>query len=73
MGLREILQRNRLEQKDVAEGIGVSRQTVWLWTNGLGVPGGENLARLLAYLQKFEAGLTLADLLPTNLPAAANE
>ena len=73
MGLREILQRNRLEQKDVAEGIGVSRQTVWLWTNGLAMPGGENLARLLAYLQKFEPALSLADLMPADLPAAANQ
>ena len=74
MTLREILDRNRLEQKDVAEGIGVSRQTVWLWCSGQSVPGGENLVNLLAFLQRYEPTLSLGDLLqPTAFLAVANE
>lgn len=74
MNLRPILDRNRLQQKDVAEGIGVSRQTVYLWVNDLAIPGGENLTNLLAFLQRYETTLSLADLLATTAglsPAAS--
>ena len=63
MGLKEILRRNRLQQKAVAEGLGVSRQTVCFWVNGRVVPTGENLSRLLEYLRQFEPSLEVSDLL----------
>lgn len=62
-GLRAILDRNRLQQKHVAEALGVTRMTVWSWVDGRNVPTGPNLASLLAFLQRFEPSLTVADLL----------
>lgn len=66
MALREILNRNRLEQVDVAEALGVSRVSVGNWVNGKGIPSGINLARLLEYLRQFEPALTLEDLALVN-------
>lgn len=63
MGLKEILRRNRLQQKAVAEALGVSRQTVCFWVSGQVTPGGENLSRLLEFLRQFEPSLEAADLL----------
>ena len=63
MALKDVLQRNRLQQKAVAEALGVSRQTVCFWVSGQVTPGGENLSRLLDYLRQFEPSLELSDLL----------
>lgn len=67
-GLRPVLERNRLRQTDVAEAVGVSRVAVWLWINGRSAPAEANLLRLLAYLRRFEPGLTAEDLLGGALP-----
>ena len=56
--------RNRLQQKEIAKSIGLSRNTVFRWCQGLSVPTGTNLVRLVAYLQQFEPGITERDLLP---------
>lgn len=63
MALKEVLRRNRLQQKAVAEGLGVSRQTVCFWVSGHVVPGGENLSRLLDFLRQFEPSLEVSDLM----------
>lgn len=63
-GLKGILARNRLQQKDVAEALGLSRVAVWAWVDGRSVPTGTNLLRLLEYLRQFEPGLRAEDLLP---------
>jgi len=67
-GLRAVLDRNRLMQKDVAEALGLSRVAVWAWVDGRSVPTGANLLRLLEYLRQFEPTLQAEDLLQ---PAAA--
>ncbi len=67
MALREILDRNRLEQAEVADAIGVSRVSVGNWVNGHGKPRGPNLVRLLDYLRRFEPGLQADDILPAEL------
>lgn len=61
--LRVVLSRNRLQQKEVADAIGVSRMAVWSWVNGHAEPGGSNLVRLLEYLKRFEPSLQVEDLL----------
>ncbi len=62
MALRDILDRNRLQQKDVAEGIEVSRVTVWNWVSGRATPTGTNQAKLLAFLRQYEPTLDVTDL-----------
>lgn len=62
MNLKVILKRNRLQQKDVAEALGISRMTVWQWVHGRSIPNGENLLALAAYLQKFEPTIEPKDL-----------
>jgi transcriptional regulator with XRE-family HTH domain len=62
--LRAVLARNRLQQKDVADALGISRMSVWSWVDGRTVPGGANLLRLLEYLRGFEPTLQAEDLLP---------
>ncbi len=66
-----VLERNRLQQKHVAEGLAVSRMTVNAWFHGAAQPTGPNLLRLLAYLRQFEPTLTAEDLLPRPAGAAA--
>lgn len=72
-GLRAILDRNRLQQKHVAEALGVTRMTVWSWVDGRNAPSGPNLAALLAYLQQFEPSLTVADLMPAPAVVATEQ
>ena len=62
VGLGPVLKRNRLQQKHVADALGVSRMTVWQWVHGRAVPTGTNLARLVEYLRGFDASVTNADL-----------
>lgn len=61
-GFRSVLDRNRLQQKHVADALGVSRMTVWEWASGRTIPSGSNLLRLVEYLQRFEPTVTAADL-----------
>jgi transcriptional regulator with XRE-family HTH domain len=61
-GLGDVLKRNRLQQKDVAVALGVSRMTVWQWVHGRAVPTGENLLALAAYLKGFEPTIEPKDL-----------
>jgi transcriptional regulator with XRE-family HTH domain len=61
-GLRDILNRSGLRQKDIAIALRVSPQAVWLWTEGKGMPDGSNLVRLVRFLQMHEPTLTLDDL-----------
>ena len=61
-GLRDILSRSGLRQKDIAVALGVSPQAVWLWAEGKGMPDGSNLVRLVKVLQAHEPGITLDDL-----------
>lgn len=63
-GVRAVIRRNRLQQKDVAEALGISRMTVLNWVHGNSVPTGTNLLRLLDYLRGFEPALQVEDLLP---------
>jgi DNA-binding transcriptional regulator YiaG len=62
--LRAVLDRNRLQQKNVAAALGVSRMAVWAWVDGRSVPTGINTVRLLDYLRQFEPTLQAEDLLP---------
>lgn len=61
--LRAVLERNRLQQKDVAEALGLSRMSIWSWVDGRTTPSGTNLLRLLEYLRRFEPSLTAENLL----------
>ena len=63
-GIAAALKRNRLQQKEIAGAINVTRGTVFAWVHGKSVPTGTNLVRLVAYLQQFEPGITERDLLP---------
>lgn len=60
--LAGVLRRNRLQQKDVAEALGLSRMTVHNWVNGHSQPLGANLVRLAQYLSQFEPDLRESDL-----------
>jgi transcriptional regulator with XRE-family HTH domain len=72
--LREILDRNRLDQTQVADGLGISRVSVGNWVHGRSKPSGPNLVRLRDYLRQFEPGLEVEDLLaPAPEPAPAVE
>ena len=62
-GILVVLGRNRLQQKHIADALGVSRMAVLAWVHGRSVPSGDNLVRLLAYLRQFEPGLQAEDLL----------
>jgi transcriptional regulator with XRE-family HTH domain len=61
--LAAVLDRNRLQQKHVALALGVTRMTVLAWFHGRSVPTGDNLARLLVFLRRFEPGLQNEDIL----------
>ena len=63
VALKDILERNRLEQTETAAAVGVSRISVGNWVHGRGVPSGFNLVRLLTYLRQFEPDLQAEDLL----------
>lgn len=63
MALGEVLDRNRLKQKQIAEAIGVSEETVSRWVNGHVRPSGDNLVRLAAYLRRYQPDVREADLL----------
>jgi len=63
-GVGPTIRRNRLQQKDVADALGISRMTVLNWVHGNSVPTGTNLLRLLEYLRGFEPALQAEDLLP---------
>lgn len=69
VGLRAILDRNRLQQKDVAAALGLSRVAVWAWVDCRSMPTGANLLRLLDYLRQFEPTLQAEDLLAAVLVA----
>lgn len=60
--LKQILDRNRLRQADVARALGVSRVAVGNWVNGHCIPSGTNLTRLFEYLRGFDASVSYADL-----------
>lgn len=62
VGLRAALDRNRLQQKHLAEALGVSRMTVLEWAAGRTTPSGSNLLRIVAFLQGYEPAITAADL-----------
>jgi transcriptional regulator with XRE-family HTH domain len=64
MGLGSVLDRNRLQQKHVAEALGVTRMTVWQWVHGRARPTGINVIRLMDYLRKFEPGLAAEAVFP---------
>lgn len=70
VGLAAVMERNRLQQKHVAEALGVSRMAVLAWYHGRSIPSGDNLVRLLAYFRSFEPGLQAEDLLPAPEPPA---
>lgn len=61
MRLRETLDRLGLEQQAVAGALRVRPETVSRWVAGQ-VPQGRNLLALLAYLQKQDRKVTLADI-----------
>ena len=61
MQLKPILERLQIEQKTVAEELGVWEETVSRWAAGQ-IPQGRNLLALLAYLQKHDPKITLNDL-----------
>jgi transcriptional regulator with XRE-family HTH domain len=63
-GVGPTIRRNRLQQKDVAEALGISRMTVLNWVHGNSTPTGTNLLRLLENLRQFEPSLRAEDLLP---------
>lgn len=70
--LRAVIARNRLQQKEIAEALGISRMSVWSWVDGRTVPSGGNLLRLLEYLRQFEPTLQAEDLLdPAATPVVA--
>lgn len=52
MALAEIIDRNSLKSKDIADAVGVAPETLSRWTQGHMVPSGENVGRLLSYLSK---------------------
>jgi transcriptional regulator with XRE-family HTH domain len=70
-GLQAALDRNRLQQKHVAEALGVSRIAVSAWVHGRSIPTGSNLVRLVEYLRQYEPGIAAEDLLPAEAKATA--
>ncbi len=70
LGLRAALNRNRLQQKHVAEALGITRMTVWSWVDGRYVPNGINLFRLVEYLRQYEPGITAEDLMGPATPTS---
>ena len=68
-GIGAALGRNRLQQKDVAKALGLSRHTLLAWCHGRKVPTGTNLVRLVDYLRQFEPGVTAEDLVAPTTPA----
>jgi transcriptional regulator with XRE-family HTH domain len=52
VALAEIIDRNNLKGKDIADAVGVAPETLSRWTQGHMVPSGENVGRLLSYLSK---------------------
>ena len=73
MGMKEVLKRNRLQQADLAEGIGVTKQAVWMWCTGGGQPTTENLLKARDWIRQYDPTVTADDLLdaPANdIPVA---
>jgi len=70
MGMREILKRNRLQQADLAEGIGVTKQAVWMWCTGGGQPTADNLLKARDWLRQYDPTVTADELLDLPEPDA---
>ena len=62
--LRDVIRRNGLKQREIAEAVGVAAETFSRWVAGRITPGGENLVRLLDFLRRHEPSLQADDLLP---------
>lgn len=71
--LAGLLERHRLQQRHVAEALGVSRMAVLAWYHGRSIPSGQNLVRLVEYLRQFEPGLAAEALLPSTAEPATEE
>lgn len=73
-GIAAALKRNRLQQKEIAVAVGVSRGTVFSWVHGHKVPTWTHLVRLVEHLRKFEPGITERQLVPVSgvMPDPAN-
>lgn len=61
-GLREILKRNRLSQKRMAQALGTGESVVSRWVTGKKLPGTVSTFRILTFLRKYEPSLAADDL-----------
>ena len=68
--LNATLRRLRLSRAMVAEAVGVSRQTVWMWCACRTEPTRAFRTRLLEYLREFEPTVGLDDILDDEPQAA---
>lgn len=60
MELRMLREQRRLSVEELANLVGVSRQSVWYWENGRSTPGAANLTRLEEALEASLLGLDAA-------------
>lgn len=66
MALKDVIQRNGLNQRELAESLGVAPETLSRWVQNHKRPTGENLVRLLAHLRQYEQDLQAEDLIETS-------
>jgi len=61
-GLKDAIERNSLNQRELARALGVAPETITRWKSGERVPSGSNLMRLVAYLRQHEPTLQAEEL-----------
>lgn len=64
--LGALLAKHQIQQKDLAQAIGVSVQSLGNWIHGRSVPSTSRLVHLLDFLRTFEPELRLEDLVGGN-------
>lgn len=63
MALIDVIRRNNLNQREMADSLGVAQETLSRWVQGHKRPTGTNLVLLLGHLRKYEPNLQAEDLL----------
>jgi len=77
MDLAEAIKGTGKTQGEIAEDLGIARETLSRWVTGAVVPSGPNLVRLADYLRRYLPSLRESDLLSdrsaVDIPAAPVE
>lgn len=73
MAIQDTLDRLRIQQVMLANGIGVTTNSVCSWAQGKRQPSGQNASDMLAFLRRYDPDLDLEDLIPSAIGEAMDD